>query len=503
MNVICILLDSLNRHMLPCYREQFDLFGLPKAQTPNLCALAERGVIFDRHFIGSSPCMPARREIWTGQQELLWRPWGSLECWDEPHARLLKDAGVCTQLITDHYHLWEHGGENYHCDFEGFEPIRGHEVDPWITAPNPQPPRVAGAGRNVPRYIRNLQRFRREEDYPSPKTFRAAMDWVAANAGKHERFFLMLDEFDPHEPFHCPEPYNSMYDGGEWDDARDGVHYWPEYGQGPRYDERSRRHLRAQYCGKLTMADRWLGRFLDTLADHNLLDDTLIILTTDHGHYLGEHGWWGKPYIPCFNNYANIPLLVAMPGVRPGARSAALTTNVDIYSTILDAFGCAPRGPVDGVSLLPLLRGRTESVRQEVLYGYWGQGLNYTDNRHTYHRPPAAADNTPLAMYSHRWSTAPWWRVPNLDAKAAAGRFMPGRDVQLFRRELSCEEMRQNTAVIEHWQRMGPQLFDLTTDWPQARNLAGSALEREYAAKMKTALEKAGAPREQFQRMGF
>ena len=104
LNVICILMDSMNRHFLPAYGNDWVL-------TPNLQRLQQRGVTFDRCFIGSMPCMPARRDLWTGVQEFLWRPWGSLEPFDQPLPRTLKADGVFTGLVSDHYHLWERGRE--------------------------------------------------------------------------------------------------------------------------------------------------------------------------------------------------------------------------------------------------------------------------------------------------------------------------------------------------------------------------------------------------------
>ena len=133
MNVVCVLMDSLNRHFLPAY-------GCSAVQTPNLDRVARKSCVFTNNYVGSLPCMPARRDLWTGRIELLHRPWGSLEPWDRPLPGLLRRHGVLTELITDHYHLFERGGENYHLDFEGWEFIRGHENDPWETAPAELPP---------------------------------------------------------------------------------------------------------------------------------------------------------------------------------------------------------------------------------------------------------------------------------------------------------------------------------------------------------------------------
>src|SRR5579872_1835208 len=128
MNVVFILMDSLNRHFLNAYGNEW-------VKTPNIDRLAARAVVFDKHYIGSMPCMPARHDIWTGSLEFLWRPWGPVDPGEVTLPMRLRRK-VVTQLVTDHYHFFEKGGETYHVDFDGWEFIRGHENDPWVTQPN-------------------------------------------------------------------------------------------------------------------------------------------------------------------------------------------------------------------------------------------------------------------------------------------------------------------------------------------------------------------------------
>ena len=88
------------------------------------------------------------------------------------------------------------------------------------------------------------------------------------------------------------------------------------------------------------MADRWLGHFLDALKENGLYDGTLVILTTDHGHMLGEHGFTGKNYMHAYNEMAHIPLFVKMPnGECAGEQRKQLTQNIDLMPTILKHHG--------------------------------------------------------------------------------------------------------------------------------------------------------------------
>ncbi len=259
-NVVVVLLDSLNRHLLGSY-------GSDEFTTPNLDAFAARSVRFSEHHTGSLPCMPARHDILCGALDFLWRPWGSVEIWEDAITRSLRGAGVTTQLISDHPHLFESGGENYHTDFSAWAYERGHENDPWKTVPDPSWAGAPTSTRGMPmNYDTSRGWFRGEHDFPGPRTMAAAAEWIDDNAGHHDRFMLFVDEFDPHEPFDTPEPWASRYDP-DWE----GPHLiWPPYVRGALrkgvLDERQARQIRAQYGAKLSMIDHWFGRVLDALG---------------------------------------------------------------------------------------------------------------------------------------------------------------------------------------------------------------------------------------------
>ena len=129
-HVVVVLLDSLNRHMLGSY-------GGTEFATPNLDRFAARSTRFTNHVTGSLPCMPARHDILVGSLDFLWKPWGSIELWEESITATLRRADVTTMLVSDHPHLFETGGENYHTDFTGWDYVRGHEGDPWRTYVDP------------------------------------------------------------------------------------------------------------------------------------------------------------------------------------------------------------------------------------------------------------------------------------------------------------------------------------------------------------------------------
>jgi arylsulfatase A-like enzyme len=446
--------------------------------------------------------MPARHDILTGSLDFLWRPWGSIELWERPLTVHLRRAGVVTQLVTDHPHLFETGGENYHCDFSAWDYQRGHESDPWRTRPDPSWIGCPDYGRGWMPYDDSRGWFRDESDFPGPRTMRSAARWLAEDAPRHERFLLFVDEFDPHEPFDTPEHWARRYDP-DWQ----GPHLiWPPYAVGAIANgvvsEREARQVRACYGAKLSMIDAWVGRVFDALGQADLWRDTAVIVCTDHGHYLGEHDLFGKPRTPIYEALGHTPLLVHWPGAEPGAVDA-LTTNVDLYATLIELFGAESRHRTHGRSLLPLLEGRATSVREHALMGFWGREVHLVDGRHKYARAPEG-DNLPLSMWSNRWSSMPIHRLPDFrlpdpDDRATLDR-MPGSKIPVIRQPFAPGD------ALPYWV-LGPfegsALYDLAEDPDEQRNRVGEPIEAQLAEQLRAALLEVEAPADQLERLGL
>ncbi len=118
MKAIMVMFDSLNRKFLPPY-------GCDFVYAPNFQRLAEHTVTFDTCYVGSLPCMPARRELHSGRYNFMHRAWGPVEPFDDSMPELLKKAGIHTHLVSDHTHYWEDGGATYHTRYSTWENVRG------------------------------------------------------------------------------------------------------------------------------------------------------------------------------------------------------------------------------------------------------------------------------------------------------------------------------------------------------------------------------------------
>ncbi|MEF8853835.1 MAG: sulfatase-like hydrolase/transferase, partial [Haloarculaceae archaeon] len=481
LSVLFVSIDSLSRHFLDVYPEidvEFDV------ETDNLDRFAERAAVFDTHYAGSLPCMPARREWLTGTQEFLWRPWGPVEPFDRTLPELARHEGILTQFVTDHYHYFQHGSHGYYEDFNGFEFVRGHEFDAWQTTPRapdetllaqvtmggdapdahqsaPDPEDLGFMNRA--QYARNVDGFTEESDFFAPKVFDATAEWVR-DSQEWDQWFCYVDSFDVHEPFHVPEPYASMYTDEDPEDP-DLVN-WPYYGRVDRgqseLTDRQLDFVRAQFAGKITMVDRWFGHVLDALDETGAWADTMVVVTADHGHYLGEHGWVGKPQAPMYDVLTHTPLFVHHPdAARAGERIGALTSAVDLYGTVLDELG-VDADHRHSRSLSPLLHGERDSHRDWAIYGYWGSSVNVTDGEYTYLRP--CDESVDAECYSTEMMNALGWfqpREPEYDAEA--GDFLPYTESPVWRWE--------TYATGRH---DDPMLFDVTDDPEQERDLAGA-----------------------------
>lgn len=497
MKTIIFLMDSLNRRYLPAY-------GNTWVRTPNIDRLAARSCVFDRHFVGSAPCMPARHDLLTGRLDFLERNWSPVQPFDCTLPAVLRENGVFSHMVTDHYHYFHLGGENYHAVFDSWDFIRGQETDVWASNLG-APVERAHYGQYSQQYARNRARFRGEEDYPSPKTLRRAADWIEEHH-TDDNWMLLVDSFDPHEPFDFPD------DTSEYpDDYRDKLFFWPAYTTTGQATAEAIEHARRRYATLITMSDRWLGRALDVLDRYGLWEDTMVVLTTDHGYLLGEHGFMAKNYMPCYNEVYHIPLMVSLPGMTGTTRCAALTQNIDLMPTILDFFGVGQescRYPLHGASLLPLIAGERKSLRESVIYGMYGRQVNICDGRYTYFRAPVRADNQPLNLYTAMPSTiGHYWDYNHLSdvSKIEAGAFLSYTDYPVFRIPNTITRLADDTHNFARRYEVAGEnlLFDLETDPGQERPIDDPALEREMCRKLAAAMRRHDSPSEQFIRLGL
>ena len=494
MKAIVVMFDSLNRHFLPSY-------GCDWTHAPNFERLAERTAVFDRSYVCSMPCMPARRDFHTGRPNFLHRSWGPLEPFDDSVPRMLKENGISSHLVSDHQHYWEDGGATYHTQYSTWQFFRGQEGDPCIG--QVEDPSIGNAiGRNADpsgaaRQDRvNRQFLRREEDQPQSKTFGAGIEFVRRNAHT-DNWFLQIETFDPHEPFFSQRKFKDRYPE-HYARYQGPLHDWPAYrpvDEPPEMVE----HMRYEYASLVSMCDSRLGDILDLMDAGDMWDDTMLVVWTDHGFLLGEHDCWAKMWMPFYEEVAHTPFFVWDPRSKASGerRQALVQPAIDLGPTLLDYFGMKPTPDMTGHSLRDVIADDS-TVREAAIFGMHGHQGNVTDGRYVYMREPARPENQPLFDYT-------------LMPTHMRGHFsvseLGGDNITLeepFAHTKGCRTMKipcdklGADAPIRRW---GTQLFDLESDPNQERPIQDVEAEERMVALLKQEMEVCGAPAEQFERL--
>ena len=486
MKAIMVMFDSLNRRMLQPY-------GCDWVETPNFSRLADEAVTFDTSYVGSMPCMPARREIHTGRYNFLHRSWGPIEPFDDSMPQLLREHGITSHLISDHYHYWEEGGCNYHTRFSSWEIARGQEGDPWKCVLGPvDVPEYHPTARH-PAWIRQdcINRAQAVDEAHSPQgvTFGLGEEFLRANHAE-DNWFLQIETFDPHEPYFSAQRFQDLYPHDYHGPRFD----WPDYRRVTESPEMVQ-HCRYMSAALHSQCDDSLGRVLRLMDELKLWEDTLLIVNTDHGFLLGEHDWWAKCCQPFYNEIAHTPLFIWDPrcGLR-GKRRQSLVQTIDLAPTLLDYFGVEAPADMQGRSLADVVSGDTP-LRAAGLYGVFGGHVNVTDGRYVYMRAAVNASNTPLNEYTlmptHMQHT---FAVDEL------------QDIQLadpFTFTKGCPTMKIPGRCWINPHSFGSLLFDLQADPLQQHPLDAPAIEARMLDHLLRLMSENAAPPEQYLRLGL
>jgi arylsulfatase A-like enzyme len=284
--------------------------------------------------------------------------------------------------------------------FYGFEHVdlctdHGHRVGGhyyvWLKARRPDADALRDPKNQLPHDYVCPQAIRTavpEELYSTRYIAEKACEWLDGRnkAGGDQPFFLMVSFPDPHHPFTPPGRYWSMYlpddmtlppsfDHGNRAPARSVAWALAQREKGGAdlagqaafaVDAREAREAMALSCGMIAMIDDCIGTVLARLAASGLADDTIVIFTTDHGDYLGDHRLLLKGPAH-YDGITHVPFIWAEPGQRPARRSGVLSGTLDIAPTILDRARIAPYNGIQGESLLPAIGGEDTAIARDCL----------------------------------------------------------------------------------------------------------------------------------------
>ena len=377
-NVVLVIVDTLRADYVGAYGG--------RAYTPNIDALAARGVRYTRFFPEAMATVPARRSILTGRRVWPFRGWHRYPSlrntpgWqpiDDPATTFtsaLRRAGYWTGYVTDnpylgyspHYqpfrdsfnHFWRIGGVLGRSAPVGT--VTPAQLHHWLI-PELRVPSVIGRQR---RYLAAGGYANDESRSWAARVFSRAADTLT-HAAARQPFALVADTFEPHEPWTPPRHYTEMYG------TRDHRGPEPSTALYLRTDDwlSKRRQapvlerMRDLYAAEITMTDHWLGVFLERLRWLGLETNTVIALVADHGILLGDHGWTGKVAAMLHPPLTRVPFILADPASgRHGETSDRLAQTHDVGPTLLSIAGVRPPAGMDGLDL----RGRR---RRHLAYG--------------------------------------------------------------------------------------------------------------------------------------
>lgn len=483
-NVVFIMLDTLQYNYLSCY-------GSTASKTPNLDRFARNGVLFENAYSEGLPTVPVRRAIMTGRYTLPFAGWQALSAEDTTVADILWGRKIQTALVYDtppmrlpkyaysrgfDYVRFCPGHELDHMQFEnlpldpGMDPInytsptmvydeKGELIDDASTS----------LLQEIGCFLRFRQEWRSEDDNYVSVVANEAERWLTQVRDKTRPFLLWLDSFDPHEPWDPPSVWEDKpcpHDP-EWQGNPLLLAPWtPVEG---RISDEECAHIRALYAEKVELVDRRIGKLLDTIRDQGIWDETMIVITSDHGQPMGKgehgHGIMRKCRPWPYEELVHVPLMMHIPGVPGGKRLQGFVQNVDITPTMLDALGLLQDrndmtgktsfpvyGCMDmqGTSLLPMARGEVDSVRDFAIAGYFGMSWSII---------------TPDYSYIH-------WIIKDASDRDYTSQNNPGKE------KMKDENMWTCTVGATQEVPEGDELYDRRTDPKQLHNIIGQKPEQ-------------------------
>lgn len=396
-NLILIISDTLRADFLGCY-------GNSAIYTPEIDAFAEESTCFEEVYPESLPTIPVRRALHTGRRafpfndyepihwDTVYLPgWQPISREEDTVAENLVDKGFYTGFVSD-VRPYFGPAMNFTRGFWQWKFVRGQQADRWKSPATVDKSKLKKYGNPeemleqfpynlVLRHLANTQYIESEEDTTTAHVFRWAMDFLDDNRNVGP-LYLLVDAFDPHEPWRAPDSYYEMYADDEYTgNTIIHVKYGPMEG---RLEPKELENIKAHYSGLVSLVDNWFGNFIRKLKRLDLYENSLIIFTSDHGTNFGENAGKivGKPHYALYPGVMHIPLLMKFPnGKGSGEVFDELVSNIDIPATIYDLAGFEKSNlNIDGKSLFDLVNGSNNWEERSYLTCRYDETVWYRDD---------------------------------------------------------------------------------------------------------------------------
>jgi len=385
LNIVCICCDTFRADIVGPGKK------LSFIDTPNLDHLMRESVVFDNAFGEAQATIQMRLAFFTGNRTFPYSEnpgsrglmcqslgWHRIPDEQTALAEKLFEHGYVTGFVTDVFHMFK-PTMNFHRGFMHWDFIRGQEADPLHCGPldavdlSPYVP-ADGGGEGLKtvlhQYLMGIQDRRSEDDYFTPRVFKGAMRFLEDNY-RRPPFFLWVDSFAPHEFWDPPMHFADRY----YEDPAAKDFILPQFANRPvGVTDADIERTKALYYGYVTFVDKWIGALLNKLDELRLLDETIILFTSDHGTELMDNGVFAKNLRGPRKYNHQIPLMVRMPGQQySGTHVEPFVLSHDIHATILDLLGVDYPGPIQGQSAWPLVTGEAEDLHGDTIVCGWTQ----------------------------------------------------------------------------------------------------------------------------------
>ena len=364
-NVVFLLTDDQACISLSCY-------GNKKCKTPNIQELSRDGITFDRHYVTTAICMASRANIVSGLYEFRTGcnfTYGHLpeKIWQKTYPMLLRKNGYRTAFA---------GKIGF--EIEGRKDLPSDDFDMWGAGPE-QTFYKTSKNKSIAQYA---------DKYPhSTLAYGAfACDFIKQSVSDEKPFCLSISFKASHRPVQPDPKFDDVYDGVVFDkpenygrqkgdhlaaQSKTGRQYprFEEWGYSDNYNE-----VMKKYNQQIYAVDQAVKMIRDSLVEHKVEKNTIIIYTSDNGFMCGSHGY-GSKVIP-YEESTRVPLIIYDPRLPPkhqNKRCDALTGSIDFCPTIMELCGLPAPTNIDGVSLVPLLSKPTAEVRKSLaIMNFWG-----------------------------------------------------------------------------------------------------------------------------------
>jgi len=383
-NILMIMADQLPARTLGAY-------GHPLVRTPHMDALAARGVLFDSAYANCPICAPSRASMCTGRYV------GEIGAYDNGADFLSSTPTFMHHLRRAGYEVLLSGKMHFigPDQMHGFERRLTPEIYPssfvwtpdWTKGPVPNPGTAVDQLRDA-----GICGWSLQLDYDEEVHFRSleALRDLARRRGEGRPFFLCASYTHPHDPFIITREWWDLYDHDRIDmpaaralpmgrmhpyDQWLQVHHMVDLYPPREEDVRNARHA---FYGMVSYFDRNVGELLAELERLGLAEETVVVVTSDHGEMLGEHGMWFKRTY--FDPSTRVPLIIAGAGDIPAGKTVSETVSlVDLFPTFLEISGLHDwrevERQVDGNSLCGLMRGNSERWKDYAISEYYSEGV--------------------------------------------------------------------------------------------------------------------------------